>query len=270
MVVSYKHLCNANKALACTTGFILSLAAIAITASAFQEIALSDRIKVNKSLTSPQIPRKILSEEQIISWDLFGAYAKPTHTKERTIKRTNLNLKLLGVFSEVKTNIGWAIVSSNDNPPLLYFTGDTIIDNTKLIKTEQNRILIERNGTTEFLSLVQKEKEDHVKVKEKNISIQEKKKHNEQEVGNLRSNLLKRFKLTPVAKGTPSGYRVGEESRELEDRYGLKPGDIIISANGYPLGTESDDMLAASSLERSGKAEVVISRGNREFTILYP
>ena len=84
-----------------------------------------------------------------------------------------------------------------------------------------------------------------------------------------RSQILAKLSLVPVSEGSASGYRVTEESFRLIKKHGLEPGDIILSANGHPLGTESSDSLAFKSFQNSNKATVAVLRGSQTIYIDY-
>ncbi|MEQ9508733.1 MAG: hypothetical protein RLN92_06820, partial [Alloalcanivorax xenomutans] len=59
------------------------------------------------------------------------------------------------------------------------------------------------------------------------------------------------------------------EGGDLVKKFGFQKGDIIFSANGYPLGTKEDDLLARRSVVDSGIGEIIVRRGSKEFLIEY-
>lgn len=86
-----------------------------------------------------------------------------------------------------------------------------------------------------------------------------------------REQVLEELDLTPVTPGSADGYLVGERlSTEVTARSGVKPGDTVVSLNGYPLGEAAWDELAWQSFESSGKAVVRVQRGGETFYVNYP
>jgi general secretion pathway protein C len=82
-----------------------------------------------------------------------------------------------------------------------------------------------------------------------------------------RAKILKELNLEPVNEHAAEGYRVLETPPEDKNPYGLQKGDIILSANGYPLGAKAEDVLAKQVAESLGKAQVLVVRGGTRVEI---
>ena len=84
--------------------------------------------------------------------------------------------------------------------------------------------------------------------------------------------LLERLDLTPVSEGAPQGYRVGEDFPESgTEEVGVKPGDTIVSINGYPVGEYHSDYLVWLSFKDTRKASVLVrTEEGRQFSFHYP
>ena len=74
--------------------------------------------------------------------------------------------------------------------------------------------------------------------------------------------------LTPVGGDGPGGYRLDRLSRSPYLRQtGLKPGDVVLSINGQPLGDVGRDRLELDNVLAQGSARLEIQRGERRFFI---
>lgn len=84
--------------------------------------------------------------------------------------------------------------------------------------------------------------------------------------------LLERLDLTPVSEGSAQGYRVGKDFPESgTQEVGVKPGDTIVSINGYPVGEYHSDYLVWLSFKDTQKASVLVrTEAGRQFSFHYP
>lgn len=80
---------------------------------------------------------------------------------------------------------------------------------------------------------------------------------------------LGEFGLNPAPTG--NGYQVGNGAEsEAMRKLGLRPGDVILSVNGNPLGDTQRDAKLIDQVRASGEARVEIRRGSQTFTVNYP
>ncbi len=82
--------------------------------------------------------------------------AKQTPKKQEIIKapETNLNLKLIGVLFNRQDKDGYAIISESGKSHKTFHKGDKLPGNATLYAVESNRVILERNGRHETLSLL--------------------------------------------------------------------------------------------------------------------
>jgi len=86
-----------------------------------------------------------------------------------------------------------------------------------------------------------------------------------------RKMIVSQLGLEPVNQGGSAGYRLGKRApKQLLAQVGLQSDDVILSVNGHPLGTESNDMAALRSYQNTQQASIVVQRGDQQFTVNYP
>ena len=106
-----------------------------------------------------QLPTNSANLKQIPNWHLFGHKAQQTSKKaipKEIIEAptTPLALTLQGTFlGKSKTEGSWAIISSADDKQAMYQVGDEVSAGVVLFAVEPFRVILERNGRHESLSL---------------------------------------------------------------------------------------------------------------------
>lgn len=212
-----------------------------------------------------------LTGKNIKAWRLFGVEEADTGIASVSAPETRLKLKLLGLFNNNSSGQGWAIVQSDKGASKLYRVGEKVNSDASIKAIASNYVLLEREGALERLSLLAWDEIAGVKTvlgKDKEGG----KRNNQEESRSIegpRGRLLTGFGLEPIQPGAARGYRVVNEDGSLADKYGFEKGDMILSANGYPLGTIDDDQMAYTSIRQSGVGNIVVRRGATEFMLEY-
>lgn len=222
---------------------------------------------------APTIDTEPATASRIQKWRLFGAYQAASDASAATANtapETKLDLTLLGVFRGATAKQGWAIIQAGENQAGLYRTGDMIDDGITLAALEPDHALLRRAGRLETLPLLAWDAIPGIVAATTEIPPD-----NEDEpldADKLLSNReqsMARLGIAPVSRGSASGYRVVDEKGQLVEKFHFQVGDTIVSANGYPLGTEEDDLLARRSAIGSGVANIIVTRGGKEFLLEY-
>lgn len=89
------------------------------------------------------------------------------------------------------------------------------------------------------------------------------------ESSTAREKLVTQLGLQPITPGQADGYLVTENSRYLIEEYDMKPGDIIESANGYPLGDPAQDKLIFKVFKDTGTARISVRRQEIIYEVVY-
>lgn len=217
----------------------------------------------------------LFSKRQVEDWQLFGTpneaiKAVAPSDDEKNAPATTLKLTLVGVFANTNQDISGAIIKSGSNAEL-YRVGDELPGRAELYKVFPDRVLLKRMGKTETLRLEVERQPGKIEAAETTPTLPDLNAAASQGLDTQRGMLISQLALTPVRDGSNEGYRVSAKiSRDVRRAVGLRPGDVILSVNGMPLGTDEADQAAISSFYESGKAEVEIQRGGSQITLTYP
>ena len=94
---------------------------------------------------------------------------------------------------------------------------------------------------------------------------------NRDQINSNPAELLSQAGLSPVQEGDAKGYRVsgaGAESPLLQA--GLKPGDVVMSVNGQPVGNAMNDSGLVDQALAAGRVRVEVQRADRRFFLTVP
>ncbi|MDX1803039.1 MAG: type II secretion system protein N [Alcanivorax sp.] len=223
-----------------------------------------------------------LSQTQVDSWQLFGVYqAKPSGQEQPTdAPDTRLRLELLGVFQTSDTSKATAIIAEQGKEGKLYHIGDSIPGNASLEEVYPDRVILRRAGRLETLRWSQTALGGVTEVQpgQPPATAPASSRTPAPDTGSSqvslprqRQTLLRRLGLEPVSQGQDRGYRLGSKApKEVIQQVGLKPDDVILSVNGYSLGTQDNDLAALKSYQDTRQATIVVQRGDQQFTVNYP
>ena len=177
----------------------------------------------------------------------------------------NGDLTLIGLFASNDNRLGWAIIAKKGKPDHLYFVGDRLPGHLILTMVNSDSVLLKSGHGLERLTL-ESFSEDGILPPDS----AQKKGHSGKPVAlSKHDKLIQYLGLKAISSDAPEGYLVTSKSKRLITQFKLKPGDKILTANGYPLGTAEADQTAFSSLAALGKAEIVVQRGNQQIFIDY-
>lgn len=214
-----------------------------------------------------------LSQSQVESWHLFGVYQQePENNKDRLVDApdTRLQLELLGLFQTRDRGKSSAIIAEKGKDAELYHIGDGIPGNAKIEEIYADRVILRRQGRLETLRLNELSTLGGV-TQVAEPAPQEPSPSPQTDLGQQRTALIRQLGLKSVTEGETQGYQIGAQApKQLIKQVGLKPGDVIVSVNGHPLGNEDSDLEAMQSYQDTQAASIVVQRGDQQFTVNYP
>ena len=190
--------------------------------------------------------------------------------------QTRLKLQLKGVFISERDGESSAIVSEKGKKGEYYKIGAKLPGNAELVSVYSDRVLLKRNGRLETLSFDDASKNGgsiaKVKSASKRGQVNSPKQFvsaAEKRIAENPTTALASVGLKPVSAGKAEGY-VYDGKNPMLARMNLKPGDVVRSVNGYPLGDINKDKDLLKQLYEQGNLEVEVERSGTSFYINYP
>ncbi len=190
--------------------------------------------------------------------------------------QTRLQLQLKGVFISERDNESSAIVSEKGKTGEYFRVGDKLPGNAELVAVYSDRVLLKRNGRLETLSFDDGSKGNNSIARVKSSSKSKQVKSPEQFISAAEKRIaenpataLASVGLKPVSNGKAEGY-VYDGKNPMLARMNLKPGDVVRSVNGFPLGDINKDKALLKQLYEQGSLDVEVERNGTSFYINYP
>lgn len=212
---------------------------------------------------------------------LFGTEADHSAAVRQIIQapETRLNLTLTGIVASNDGRESRALIQ-NAQGERPYAIGDTIVDQVKLHAIYTNRVILDRGGRFETLTL---EREKLRQAAKQAAQAQTPSGNSElldadlaADLAVLRRKILQQpslmadyLRLQPERQGgSLVGYRVfpGPE-RALFQRVGLRPGALVTQVNGVPLTDPSQALKMLGELARAPRITLTVKRGGHARTI---
>ena len=214
----------------------------------------------------PMMPRAgvnpTLQLALIVNAHLFGTAALPAGGNA---PQTTMPLVLAGVIADKDPSKGQAIIGENANAAKLYAVGGAISGGARLHAVYADRVLLERNGGLETLSLPRNESAGGRSPSAAPPSNPGSR--IAQQVAANPTLLAGLVRIQPVfTQGKLSGYRVfpgGAKGNSAFTQLGLKPGDLIEAVNGAQLDDAARAMEVLQTLSSSSSATVTVSRNGQ-------
>lgn len=224
----------------------------------------AERLLPPPSATAVALPARI--EPQRIA-GLFGeSAAAPAAAGGQS---TTLQLRLDGVMTNPSRELARAFIADRGvNKVQIYRPGDALPGGAELLRVEPLQVVIARNGQEEVLRF----DKPGTPVPAANIPATA----SAQQTQNALGAVANRLANSPMAalrqmglRRTSQGYIVSVTApKDMLQRFGLQPGDRIISINAEPVGKNLDaDQKTMSQLQQAGSARVEVQRGEQTITL---
>ncbi len=254
--------------------------------------------------TTPLVQRPQYTPETARNWKLFGDAATPVTTGTERAPATSLSLQLLGTFSTGNDRLSGAVIAERGKEGELFRIGAAVPGGATLEKVEANKVLLRRRGQLETLAFDAAPIAGSAgaeaggvgapqgldiaagfrNLKERLTGAAADASGNDaggagSKVKTVLANLAHDIKDNPDAvlgefglkAASGGGYLVGESTNaDAVRNLGLRPGDVVLSVNGQPLGNVQNDARLVDEVKASGEARVEIRRGSQTFTVNYP
>ncbi|WP_448503197.1 type II secretion system protein N [Sphingomonas sp.] len=166
---------------------------------------------------------------------------------------TALAIELKGIVFAVPQSMASAFVAQNGEAPRAVRVGEAVAGAT-IEAIQRDRILLNNGGRIEFLAFPDPFASTAASTPAAAASPPA-------TPAQQAAGLLQRFDATP----TEGGYAIGGNAPA-----GLRPGDVIQSLNGQPLGRGEADQAAFANAQASGAAQIQILRDGKPITLTVP
>jgi general secretion pathway protein C len=180
-----------------------------------------------------------------------------------------MNLVLTGVFAANDPTKGLAMIGESAQAAKVYAVGATVRAGTRLHSVYVDRVILDRNGQLETLSLP---RPTTVGIITRTAAVATPRPGGGQFADNLRriaetnpTAFAEVVRPQPVfANGVQRGYRVYPgRNRQQFAKLGLQPGDLVLSINGTPLDDPQRGMEIFNTIGTSDRVSVTVERNGQ-------
>lgn len=210
--------------------------------------------------------RKGIDVQAIATSHLFGA-PQAEQAAPEDAQPTQMNLVLAGVFAANDPTKGLAMIGESAQAVKVYSVGAVVRPGTRLHSVYVDRVILDRNGQLETLSL----------PRPSTAGIITRTAAAPRPGGGQFADNLRRIAETnptafaevvrpqPVfANGVQRGYRVYPgRNRQQFAKLGLQPGDLVLSINGTPLDDPQRGMEIFNTIGTSDRVSVTVERNGQ-------
>jgi general secretion pathway protein C len=216
----------------------------------------------------PTATRKGIDVQAIASAHIFGT-AQDEPVAAEDAKETQMNLVLSAVFAANDPAKGLAVIGDSPQSAKVYAVGAVVRPGTKLHSVYLDRVILERNGQLETLSLPRPSTAGLAITR---TAAAAPRPANGQFADNLRriaetnpTAFAEVVRPQPVfANGVQRGYRVYPgRNRQQFAKLGLQPGDLVLSINGTPLDDPQRGMEIFNTIGTSDRVSVTVERNGQ-------
>jgi|TARA_B110000971_G_scaffold68892_1_gene70598 general secretion pathway protein C len=254
---------------------VIGLLAAPSSSTSDSKDAISTDTAGQSQLKSNERKDKTKRVEALINRHVFGLVPQTNNGQARSIetaKATRLPLTLEAVFVANDNASSGAIVARSGKKGVLYAVSDILPGNARLIEVQQEQIILQRAGNREALAFGKSKFNPKAEIGAKRSVQAAKPNRNIQSVddiqGLIRENVESALKDFGLETNEGRGYKIGNlSSNPYLQQAGLRPGDIVLSVNGQPLGDLQKDQLEFDNILAQGSASIELERNGEQMSI---
>lgn len=220
---------------------------------------------------------------QVAGLHLFGVAGatKPVAQIEAKAPETRLNLTLHGVFVEEDPELGAAIIGTSGNTQKYYQVGAVVMSGVKLQGVFNDRVVLLRDGQSEVLRFPKVSSGSSGTVAAlpaSSITTQSTPTASAGSLGEYRDmfrdeplKVFEHVRFVPVrSRDGLMGYRVlPQKNRELYNKLGIRPSDLVTSVNGVNLTNDQDAMKLIDMLKEATSIQMEIVRNGQPQSLTF-
>lgn len=193
---------------------------------------------------------------------------------QTAVADTTLQLRLDGLLESENAELSRAFISERGKAsPEIYRAGDEVPGGAKIDRIEDSTVVLLRAGREEILRFDLPSQTGSTSSSAVTPSAAVTR---AEQARKVLSNLAERLANSPMTalrqmgmRRTSQGYIVSITApKEILTRFGLKPGDRVVSINGQTVGKDVEaDQKVLGQLQESGNARVEVQRGTQTLTL---
>ncbi len=216
---------------------------------------------------APQAPTAAVDLAAIVNAHLFGVAA--VSGGPGLAPATTANLVLAGTLAGHEPERGWAIIGASAQAGRVYATGSTLPGGARLVAVYPDRVILERGGLRESLSLPRLSGAGGPAPVTYQQGVPQQAPSLVEGVRELLaqdpSAISEVMRPQPVfAGGQQRGYRVYPgRNRAQFARLGLQPGDLVTAVNGVPLDDPNRGLDTLRAIGMGGAVTLSIERNGQ-------
>jgi general secretion pathway protein C len=243
-------------------------AALIVTDLTGGKAGISDASSAPNHLSAGGPPAR-LNVAAIANGALFGTAPAAPEANAANAPQTSIPLVLTGVIAVEDPRNGLAILGESAQASKVYAVGDSVPGGVKLHSVYNDRVILDRNGSLESLSLPRQNNgalptappPTAGAIPSENPIAERMRQLVSSEPGII-SDIMR---PQPVfAQGKQRGYRVYPgRNRQAFVRLGLRPGDLVTAINGTPLDDPARGQEIFATIGTSSEAHVTVMRNGQ-------
>lgn len=234
-------------------------------------------VRSGEVLTGTKQPGRSIKDQSdhLSALHVFGRPGTVKRSAPKVVERapeTSLNLTLHGVFADPKPELGAAIIGKAGSEQKYYKVGKKIMGGVTLQAVHKDRVVLLRNGQSEVLRFPRASKPVVTSSRSKSASRASSSSSLSTYKEMFKREPLKIFqhlRFVPVRTGKQlKGYRIlPQKNRDLYNRLGVRPSDLVTSVNGVPLNDDKQAMGLIKDLQTADNIELVVLRQGQQTTL---
>ena len=215
------------------------------------------------------VARRGIDVASITNGHLFGVAADPAaRGSAADATQTSMQLVLTGIIAGRDPKVGFAIVGENATAAKVHAVGDNVPGGAKLHSVYSDRVLLDRNGRLEYLTLPHQNSASlnanpiPAAVPNQNPAF-DRVRRLITEDPSLLSDIMRNQPV--LMQGKLRGFRVYPgRNRQAFTRLGLRSGDLVIAINGTPLDDPSRGDEIFRTIGSATEARVTVMRNGQQ------
>ncbi len=234
-------------------------------------------VRSGEVLTGTKHPGRSLKDQsdRLSALHVFGRPGAIKRSAPMVVERapeTSLNLTLHGVFADTKPELGAAIIGKAGSEQEYYKVGKKIMGGVTLQAVHEDRVVLLRNGQSEVLHFPRASKSVVTSSRSRSAS----KASSSSSLGTYKEmfkreplKIFQHLRFVPVRTGKQlKGYRIlPQKNRDLYNRLGVRPSDLVTSVNGVPLNDDRQAMGLIKDLQSADSIDLVVLRQGQQTTL---